>query len=187
MRTTREVRIQQLTSKAYAPFGWVLGTESTSSEGDYFDGTELKRWHEHDFEVGEGGVVEFLWIQYKLRPFSLVRLESHRLTEQALIPVDGKPMIHVVCPPPSCPSRQDIIPDLERLTAFLLDGSVGVCMKQGCWHWHFPLVDCATYLMVTRRSTSEDLDRAIESRTALTETVVREIGALTDTALQFVL
>jgi len=33
------------------------------------------------------------------------------------------------------------VPDLEQMTAFLLDGSAGVCMRRGCWHDHFPLVD----------------------------------------------
>jgi ureidoglycolate lyase len=144
-------------------------------------------WHEHGFQPGAGGTTELLWVQFRTRAFSIQRLESHRLTEQAIVPVTGDAMIHVVCPPPSDPEAPDIIPDLDQVKAFLLDGSKGVCMKRGCWHAHFPLTNPATYLMITRRSTTQDILRAEYRGSSTTETITCDIDALTDTAFELVL
>lgn len=185
--TTTRIVIRGLTREAYAPFGWILGSRPVSQNQDYLDGKDLTAWHEHNFQPGEGGVVEFVWIEYKRGGFSISRLESHRLTEQALIPVSGKPMVHVVCPPPDDPLKNHIAPDLDRMMAFLLDGSRGVCMRRGCWHDHFPLVDQVTYLMVTRRSTQVDIQNARETGGTPTETVMVDLSRLTDMVFELVL
>jgi ureidoglycolate lyase len=180
------LRIQILTREAYGPFGWVLGAAPDTENPTHFDSERTTFWHEHDFDVGEGGVVQFVWVRYKRRDFTILHLESHRLTEQTIVPVTGQPIIHVVCPPPDDPMAPDIVPDLGRMEAFLLDGSKGVCMKPGCWHAHFPLGDEATYLMVTRRSTTADLLNAKHSGADPTETVVQEMSDLTNTIFELV-
>jgi len=171
------LRIQELTEDAFEPFGWVLGKKEPLSR---LEGPTATLWHEHNFDPGEGGVVEFLWIQYVRRGFTVERLESHRLTEQAIIPVGREPIVHVVCPPPEDSTAPDISPDWNRMAAFLLDGTMGVCVKRGCWHWSFPLVEPANYLLVTRGSTIADL----YSGRKPTETVIKDLSNLTDTVFE---
>jgi ureidoglycolate lyase len=164
----------------------VLGGPPDLDSPDHFDSETTRFWAEHDFEVGEGGDVQLLWVNYRWRGFEIQYVESHRLTEQAIIPVTGDPIVHVVCPPPDDLMAPDIVPDLDRMQAFLLDGSKGVCMKKGCWHAHRSLRDEATYLMITRRTTTTDILDEKRGGAETTETVVWEIGALTEDAFELV-
>ena len=181
------IRVQRLTRKAYEPFGWVLGSPPGRQHPDYVEGRISTFWGEHIFDVGKGGAVQFVWLDYRWRGFEIQELESHRLTEQALAPVTLRPMVHVVCPPPQDPSAPDIVPDLSQMEAFLLDGTKGVCMKRGCWHTPLPLGDNIPYLMITRHSTTTDLLHAERSGADVTETVICEISDLTDTAYELLL
>jgi ureidoglycolate lyase len=182
------INVQGLTREAYEPFGWVLGARPFSEDRDcYSDSEQAIAWHGHNFDAGEAGVVEFVWAHYKWCGFSLLRLECHRLTQQAIIPVTGDPIVQVVSPPPIDPMAPDLSPDLDRIMAFLLDGTKGVCMRRGCWHWQLPLVDQATYLVVTRRSTTMELWNAKYSRASLTETVRKQISDLTGAVFELVL
>src|SRR5688500_15932810 len=124
MEPTTLVRVERLTREAYEPFGWVFGTGLVAGSKDVLSTDSLDFWHEHDFNPGPGGVVEFLWVRYKRSTTSRLTLESHRLTEQAIIPtVGGGPIIHVVCPPPPDPLRDEITPTLDQMRLFLLDGT----------------------------------------------------------------
>lgn len=187
----RRIRIEPLTREAYAPFGWVLGERPDQDRRDSLclDSENVTFWHEHDFRVEGDGVVELVWVHYKWRGFSIRRFESHRVTEQAMIPVTGAPLVHVVCPPPDDPMAPDIAPDLDRMKAFLLDGSKGVCMRRGCWHepQNFPLVGSVSAVVITRRSTTMDLLNAEHSGVSSTETAVVEIRDLTDATFELTL
>ena len=186
-RAVKRIKVQGLAREAYEPFGWVLGGAPDRHDPHYFEAEISTFWGEHVFQVGQGGAVQLVWLQYKARGFEVGEFESHRLTEQALIPVAGSPMVHVVCPPPQDPMATEIVPDLERMQAFLLDGTKGVCMKRGCWHTPLPLVGGASYLMITRKSTTVDLINGERSGAEATETVVRKISDLTDTVFELVL
>lgn len=182
------LKVQLITSEAYAPFGWVWGEPPTNPTPDmYVNGKNATFWHEHDLDPGDGGVTEYLWVHYRRRGFTVERLEMHRFTEQALIPLAGQPVVHVVCPPAPDPLAANPAPDLTQMQAFLLDGTRGVCMRRGCWHAHYPLTDPSTYLMITRRSTTLDLIRAKFNPADMTETVIRLMSELTHTVYELVL
>jgi ureidoglycolate lyase len=181
------IRVQRLTREAYEPFGWVLGSPPDKQDPDYFEAEISTFWGEHVFEVGQGGAVQLVWLHFRARGFRIVDFESHRLTEQALIPVASSPMVHVVCPPPDDPMAAEVVPNLEQMRAFLLDGTKGVCMKRGCWHTPLPLIDKASYLMITRQSTTADLINGERSGADTTETVVHKISDLTDAVFELVL
>jgi ureidoglycolate lyase len=156
---SQTTRVELLTPEAYAPYGWVIGEAASSTDlRDMFHSDTLEFWHEHDFDPGAGGRLELIWVYYRRKPLRVENLESHRLTEQAIIPVAGaNPIVHVVCPPPPDPTADRITPDLNRMKAFLLDGTRGVCMRPGTWHTHFALGREANYLMLTRRSTTVEI------------------------------
>jgi ureidoglycolate lyase len=185
--TVKRIRVQRLTREAYEPFGWVLGAPPDRQNQDYLEVRISTFWGEHIFDVGEGGAVQLVWVDYRWRGFGIEELESHRLTEQAFIPVAWSPMVQVVCPPPDDPMALEIVPDLSQMRAFLLDGTKGVCMKRGCWHTPLPLGDSATYLMITRHSTTTDILNGERSGADTVETVVVEVSDLTDTVFELVL
>ncbi len=64
----------------------------------------------HDFEPGEGGKTELLWVNYRSSSLHLRSLEVHWLTEQAIIPLGIGEIVHVVCPNRDDNSR---LPDLN--------------------------------------------------------------------------
>lgn len=186
-RLVERIRVQRLTREAYEPFGWVLGSLPGKQNPDYLEVQISTFWGEHIFDAGEGGAVQLVWLDYKWRGFAIQEFESHRLTEQAFIPVAWSPMVHVVCPPPDDPTVPEIAPDLGRVRAFLLDGTKGVCMKRGCWHTPLPLGDNTTYLMITRHSTTTDILNGERGGGVTVETVVARVSDLTDTAFELVL
>jgi ureidoglycolate lyase len=156
-------------------------------QGSTSDSLQATSFHAHNFDPGLQGVAEFVWVQYKWHGTAVTHLECHRLTEQAIIPITGAPIVQVVCPPPADPMATNLRPELDQMKAFLLDGSKGVCMKPGCWHWQFPLVERATYLVVTRRSTTVDLWQAKARGIVAAETVRIALSDLTNMLFEFVL
>jgi ureidoglycolate lyase len=94
----------------------------------------------------------------KKRDFSLDQIERHvRLTE-ALIPLEGTSMVPLA-PPKDAEDPKAKVP-LNESVAFLLDGSKGVVMKKGTWHWApFPITEKATFaVMLGIDTVKEDLD-----------------------------
>lgn len=168
--------VEPLTPESFQPFGWVIGVKPRPEDTNV-QGNAITKWRtNHVFDPGDGGHVEFVWVNYCWKPFVCERLESHRLTHQSFIPLGGSvPLIHVVAPPPEDPMAADIAPDMSRARAFLLDGSLGTCLKRGTWHGHFPVGGVANFLMITRRSTTVDIETAMaEGRENMAETVRRD-------------
>lgn len=151
--------VEPLTPERYAPFGWVLGIRPPEADPtELYETATIEFWHEHTLDPGEGGATEYLWVHFKPRAPVVTGMESHLLTEQAIVPVTGVPLVHVVAPPPDAGTPPaGLRPRLEDARAFLLDGTLGVCMRAGTWHAQLALEEATTHLMVTRRSTTVDL------------------------------
>ena len=173
------IRVEPLTAAAYAPFGYVLGERPAATQNDVTVGVIAAFWAERDFGVGPGGVTQFIWAVYAPSTPQTEHMESHRLTEQAIIPVTGKPILHLVAPPNADPSAADNVPDLSQAKAFLLDGTKGVVMARGTWHCHFGLVPETVYCVLTRRSTTDDILAGRLDNALMKETVLRPIEQVT--------
>lgn len=154
--------VEPLTPEAFAPFGWVIGRKPAPGDTDVM-GNEITKWRgDHVFDPGVGGEVEMVWVNYCWKPFVCQWVESHRLTHQSFIPLGGSvPVIHVVAPPPEDPDAPDIAPDLSKARAFLLDGTMGTCLRRGTWHAHFPVGGVANFLMITRESSTRDIENRL--------------------------
>lgn len=169
------LRVEPLTPEAYAPFGWVLGIRPPEGSRELVQGLAAQFWHERVFDAGDGGQTELVWVEYQPEPPLVVKIEAHRLTEQALVPVGGTPIIHIVAPPNDDPTAPEIAPDLSRAKAFYLDGTRGVCMRRGTWHIHLGIDRTAVHLMVSRRSTTTDLIGALRDGMPLAETEILKL------------
>jgi ureidoglycolate lyase len=112
MQTLR-IKAEPLTSDGYKPFGQVIGLDEVHLE---------LRQHEQ-FRMGI--------IHMKNRGYRITRLNHHRNSTQALIPLAGKACLVVVAPPDTAFER---VTDLEKVKAFLCDGSVGVNIGLRTWH-----------------------------------------------------
>jgi ureidoglycolate lyase len=162
------IPVETLTEAAFAEFGWVLGSPCPQPPDVMaFSHPGSDFWHTHDFDPGPGGQTEVLWVTYReSRPLLRV-LEAHWLTEQAIVPLAGTAVVHVVCPTRRDGSR---LPDLGRLRSFRVPAGMGVCMRPGCWHTSLAPEGPATCLMLTRHSTTRDLVSHLKGESVAEET-----------------
>lgn len=115
-------------------------------------------WHVHDFDPGEGGETEVVWVTYRPKDSVVASLEVHWLTEQIVVPLGNSSLIQLLCP-----TKQDgsNTPDLDKIGAWLIRPGQGVCMMSGCWHASVAFEAEVTAMMLTRRSTTLDLVRQL--------------------------
>lgn len=167
------LRIHRLSPKGFAPYGWMLGKPMPTPDGvSVFSNATTDFWREHLFRAGEGGEPEVLWVNYRSRDIEVASLEKHLLTQQAIVPLTGR-IVQVVAA-----SSADGSPDLATLAAFEVTPGQGVCMRPGCWHATRVLDDAeVACLMLTRRSTTEDLIRHLDGVAPARESAIAAIVA----------
>ena len=128
MSGRRELRLSELTPAAFSPYGTVLGKPFPIDAGAVaYSSATSDFWREHIFAAG-GRDPEILWVTYRDTDARIDRLEMHRLTEQAVIPLTGD-IIQIVAA--SSPAG---FPDIATVRAFRVPVGMGVCMRLGCWH-----------------------------------------------------
>ncbi len=83
--------------------------------------------------------------QPKTAPIKVVALERHDQSAQAFAPiVVGRWLVAVA---PNLPDGQ---PDFEKLQAFVLDETVGVCYRPNVWHHPFGCFDSPAEMLMLR-------------------------------------
>jgi ureidoglycolate lyase len=114
MTTTHTVPAEPLSEEAFAPFGQVLAA------GDAV------------MELRNGEVFHLNVLHYDRMPLRCDHLNRHHKATQALVALAGKPTLLVVAP-----AAYDFSTDrhLAQIRAFVCDGSAGVNLALGTWHW----------------------------------------------------
>ena len=78
------------------------------------------------------GRPQWLYQQARPQPLRVSLMERHHHVAQAFVPVTRAPYIMVVAAPNSV--GKGVLPDLETVRAFYVDGSVGLIINRGTWH-----------------------------------------------------
>jgi len=149
----KEIKIKILTKEDFEPFGTIVEPPSTKPT---ISNRSLDFWEaltELDVEKPQ---VSFLVV--KKRDFSLDKIERHVKLTEVFIPLEGT-SVFPLAPPKDVEDPKAKVP-LGELVAFLLDGSKGVVMKKGTWHWApFPITEKATFAVLLGINTvKEDCD-----------------------------
>jgi ureidoglycolate hydrolase len=119
--STYPVQAEPLTEASFAPFGQVI------ARGDMV--MELKGEEVFHLNV----------LHYDRKPLACDHLNRHHRATQALVALSGKPTLLVVAPREYDFSTADHLPQIR---AFLCDGSAGVNLAIGTWHWGpYPITD----------------------------------------------
>lgn len=149
----KEMPIEILTRENFEPFGTIIEPPSTKPA---ISNSALDYWGALTKIDVEKPQVSFLVV--KKRDFSLDKIERHVKLTEALIPLEGT-SVFPLAPPKDNAKPKAKVP-LDESVAFLLDGSKGIVMKKGTWHWApFPITEKATFAVILGMSTvKEDLD-----------------------------
>ena len=117
---------EPLTADAFAPFGQVLSSARTGTDDAVI-------------ELRGGEVFHLNVLSYDRRPLRCDHLNAHHKATQALFALGGKPTLLVVAP---AGSTFGSAADLDVVRAFVCDGTAGVNLSLGTWHWGpYPLTD----------------------------------------------
>jgi ureidoglycolate lyase len=140
----RKVKVEKLTSEAFAPFGDVLTTEGRDSGGE----EGMYRWYEKQASVEGADIVAINLLTAIERDFVCQKFEAHTRTTETILPLTGG-LIVAGLPP------GDVNP--ERLKAFYIPVGMGVCWKPGAWHYApYPIGGDATCAIIFRHGTGVD-------------------------------
>jgi ureidoglycolate hydrolase len=144
MSTTITVRAEPLIPAAFAPFGQVI------ARGDMV--MELRGNETFHLNV----------LHYDRKPLRCDHLNRHHLATQALAALAGKPTLLVVAPAAFDFSTAHHV---ESVRAFVCDGSAGVNLAIGTWHWGpYPITDYVDLLNVQGAGFANDNEIAYLER-----------------------
>jgi len=125
---THTVRAEPLTETAFAPFGQVI------AHGDMV------------MELRHGEVFHLNVLHYDRQPLRCDHLNRHHNATQALVALAGRPTLLVVA---AAAHDFSDAAHLEHVHAFVCDGTAGVNLALGTWHWGpYPIADQVDLLNV---------------------------------------
>ena len=144
MATTYTVRAEPLSAAAFAPFGQVIAA------GDAV------------MELRGGEVFHLNVLHYDRKPLRCDHLNRHHKATQALVALAGKPTLLVVAPAAYDFSTTEHLPHVR---GFICDGTAGVNLALGTWHWGpYPISDHVDLVNVQGRGFADDNEVAYLER-----------------------
>jgi ureidoglycolate lyase len=154
MVATHTVRAEPLTEEAFAPFGQVI------ARGDMV--MELRGGEEFHLNV----------LHYDYKPLRCDHLNRHHKATLALVALAGKPTLLVVAAAAYDFSTVDHLPHVR---AFMCDGTAGVNLALGTWHWGpYPVLDHVDLVNVQGKGFAHDNEIAY---------LERDLGVVVETVL----
>lgn len=149
---TIELKINKINRNSFKNYGEVLEVPENkpTHTSNCFD-----IWMGFEEIITKNNKSKFSWFKVKHRnDFKSSNIERHLNTSEALIPVRGQSVIIVGLPGEK--GSGEII-QKDSLKAFYIDGTKGINLKPGIWHWiPFPLEDEADFLLIFADRTDKD-------------------------------
>lgn len=178
------LKAEPLTAEAFAPYGAVLGQGPGEALHVDLGEFEVNAWIHGEIDVS-GGKVELQYFTLTVRDMEFSFLERHVLETQSFIPVGGVPCIFPVAAP-TAGDGPDHCPEPEDVRAFLFDGTAGVRLHKGTWHWvPFPLNGSASYLNMTRAGKFTDVVEGSNAGGSRGDFQRRDLAELRGTRFRF--
>jgi len=168
-----KIHAEPLTPDSFAAFGQVLGPREqkplTNRDFIYRGFIRIKdritadRLADFDILDYWSGIADLVldapklgFLRSRAVPPKLYWLERHLKGTQAYIPLGGQRSILPVAPPKDL-EDDDAVPDVNEIRAFLLDGTRGVNLSVGTWHWTpIPLRESADFIMLVRQNAAQE-------------------------------
>lgn len=149
-----KVPVKPATPEALAPYGTILGYDPNVPPMpiDFYDGAAKVR-RVANFKAE--GVIEMPVVTLQRRPLEVRWMERHFKHTQAFISLGSKPFVACFAPP-----TDGDLPELDKVEAFLFDGSAGFMMHIGTWHeFPFALLDDTNLMVILTKAATDGLVR----------------------------
>jgi ureidoglycolate hydrolase len=141
------VHPKKLSVEGFKPFGSVLMKPERALD---IESPTLRYWHDMvDLSnLGTMGTMGFM--QMKRVPVLCETLQVLHNSIELYISLDGKPSIFFVAP---SRSGAAVLPDEDRIEAFLIEGGACLSVDKGIWHVApFPLTETADFALGLRNT-----------------------------------
>jgi len=156
------VKAQLLTAKAFRPFGRLI--EKPSREADV--GRDYLDWWGGLYDLAFEDTASLGYLEIRRRKFEIDALERHVKAVEVFIPIDGVSIMPFA--PAGDLDDPAAKPDASRLTAFIVDGTQGLVIERGVWHFPpFPLTERMAFILTVRKDTADDLDIKSVAKTGI--------------------
>lgn len=139
---SKRLQILDLTRESFKEFGEVITSEGRTPDA----GDENFNWFEKLAAYEDMGTVSVNILECKQREMKIDKLEVHKATPEAVIPMGGADVIAVVAPAGEL--------DESRIKAFLIPGDKGIVLNTGVRHFiPYPLSGNANCIVVFKHGT----------------------------------
>ncbi len=148
------IPVRTATPEALARYGTVLGYDPKVAPMpiDFYDGAAQVR---RVAEFKAQGDIEMPIVTVQRRPLQVRWMERHFKHTQAFVSLGSKPFIIVFAP-----ANEGEIPDIDKVEAFLFDGSAGFMMHIGVWHeFPFAVLDDTNLMVILTKQATDGLVR----------------------------
>lgn len=148
------VKVQNATPEKLAPYGTVLGYDPSIAPMpiDFYDGAARVR---RVAPFTARGDIEMPIVTLQRRPLKVRWMERHFHHTQGFISLGGKPFVGCFAPPTT-----GDMPEIDKIEAFLFDGSAGFLMHIGTWHeFPFALLDDTNMMVILTKQATDGLVR----------------------------
>ena len=141
--------IRNVDPKNFKPYGQIVGLYNEPPLEDF---VHLKYYKENivlgpSKEGTEEVTLGLLHCKKRVAGEPIVKLERHPKFSETFIPLNGGEVVFIMAPADN--SRKE--PDVTKIRAFLLDGSLGVYLNKGTWHWPpLPIRDFANIVLISK-------------------------------------
>ena len=122
-------RLTDISQEEFAPYGQIIGLDDAKPLEDF---KHLNYWT-HNVEIGEDEEKLDLGLLLckQVEPgFVVTEMERHPYTWEIFFPPVGE-VVFVMAPTDLTGDK----PNVDNVRAFLLDGTLGVALPGGNWHW----------------------------------------------------
>jgi ureidoglycolate lyase len=153
--TRLTVKVQKATPENTAKYGSILGYDPSVAPMpiDFYDGAVKVR---RVAPFTAQGDVEMPIVTLQRRPFQVRWMERHFLHTQGFISLGSKPFVCCFAPP----TPEGELPELDKVEAFLFDGSAGFLMHVGTWHeFPFAVLDDTNLMIILTKKATDGLVR----------------------------
>jgi len=151
----KEIKAKFLTIEGFKSFGTIIGLPTVKPTVSV---TSLDYWDEVAPLSNEDRAISY--ILCKRKAFEFDSMERHVKTTEMFVPLKGYSIFPFA--PPSKLNDPKAKPDIDKIEAFIMDGSQAIVMHKGTWHVPpIPLTEEAAFVIIFRKGTAkEDLINA---------------------------